>query len=201
MKTKLPKSITHYLCMYICMYVYNMNILSDILRIFLLLHIIKTPKRSRYIVCYRFSMNMDLSFILHIITDLVFFSIVVICWPPLAIIKYAYSWNWFLPSLVSQWSAPDSVLFHFYFLTLFQMCTRTSIWWRRQWSSTALTLASSFCLGQFVRLPIKIRRRTQPYIPKRMASNHTPVDDEKTKRKITKQETRGKQKQKPPQHP
>lgn len=107
----LGKWKTNALYMYVCIH--------TILRIFLLLHIIKTPKQSRYIVCYRFSMNIDLSIIFHIITDLVFFSIVVICWPPLAIIKYAYSWNWFLPSLVSQWSAPDSVLFHFYFFDIF----------------------------------------------------------------------------------
>lgn len=104
----LGKWKTNALYMYVCIH--------TILRIFLLLHIIKTPKRSRCIVCYRFSMNIDY-FAYHNWPSL--FSTVVICWPPLAIIKYAYSWNWFLPSLVSQWSAPDSVLFHFYFFYIF----------------------------------------------------------------------------------
>lgn len=177
--------------MYVCIH--------TILRIFLLLHIIKTPKRSRYIVCYRFSMNIDY-FAYHNWPS-IFFNcrhlLSTTCYNKIFIhLKLVSS----VPGIPMKCSRFSSIPFLF-FLTFFQMCTRTSMWWRRQWSSTALTLASSFCLGQFVRLPIKIRRRKQPHIPKRMASNHTPVDDEKTKRKITKQETRGKQKQKPPQHP
>lgn len=97
--------------LYICMYVYIQS--SEYFSYYTLLKLLNEAD-ILFVIDF-----LWISIILHIITDLVFFSTVVICWPPLAIIKYAYSWNWFLPSLVSQWSAPDSVLFHFYFFDIF----------------------------------------------------------------------------------
>lgn len=110
----LGKWKTNALYMYICIYVYIQS--SEYFFYYTLLKLLNEAD-ILFVIDF-----LWISIILHIITDLVFFSIVVICWPPLAIIKYAYSWNWFLPSLVSQWSAPDSVLFHFYFFWHFSKC-------------------------------------------------------------------------------